>query len=129
LGRVQLLSSVLLLSGILLFTPAASAQTRGFGVVNGEVRSESNEQVAGVTVKFMLASGEPIHALVSKDGKWRAVGVGKGQWRVLVAAPGYASRIVSVLVEQETFGTDPIVTALRKLPNSSAHEKPAPAQQ
>src|SRR6187200_355955 len=92
------------------------AQTRGFGVVNGEVKSESGEQVAGVSVKFMLGSGEPLSALVGKDGKWRAVGVGKGQWRVLVAAPGYTSRIVTILVENETAGTDPIVTVLRKLP-------------
>ena len=111
-----MLSSVLVLSGILFFTPAASAQSRGFGVVNGEVRNENKEPVAAVDVKFLPASGEPIHALVGKDGKWRAVGVGKGQWRVFVQAPGYASRIVSILVENETAGTDPIVTVLRKLP-------------
>ena len=116
MGRVHLLSSVLVLSGILLFMPVASAQSRGFGVVNGEVRDESKEQVTGVAVKFMLASGEPLHALVGKDGKWRAVGVGKGQWRVLVEAPGYASRIITVLVENEAVGTEPIVTVLRKLP-------------
>jgi hypothetical protein len=114
--RVQLLSSVLVFGGILLFSPAGSAQTRGFGVVNGEVKSESGEQVTGVTVKFMLASGEPLTALVGKDGKWRAVGVGKGEWKVQVAAPGYASRTVTVVVEQETVTTNSIVTVLKKAP-------------
>lgn len=114
--RVQLLSSVLVLGGILLFSPAGSAQTRGFGVVNGEVKSESGEQVAGVTVKFMLASGEPLSALVAKDGKWRAVGVGKGEWKVQVAAPGYASRTVTIVVEQETATTNSVVTTLKKAP-------------
>jgi hypothetical protein len=116
LGRVHLLSSVLVLSGILLVTPAASAQSRGFGVINGEVRNENKEPVPGVTVKFLPASGEPIHALVSKDGKWRAIGVGKGEWRVFVQAPAHASRIVTILVESETAGTDPIVTVLKKVP-------------
>ena len=116
MGRVQLLSSVLVLSGLVLVTPPASAQSRGFGVVNGEVRNENKEPVAVVDVKFLPASGEPIRALVGKDGKWRAIGVGKGQWRVFVQAPGYTSRIVTILVENETAGTDPIVTVLRKLP-------------
>jgi hypothetical protein len=111
-----LLSSVLVVSGILLFSPAGSAQTRGFGVVSGEVKSESGEQIAGVTVKFMLGSGEPLSALVGKDGKWRAVGVGKGEWKVQVVAPGYASRTVTVVVEQEAVTTNSIVTVLKKAP-------------
>ena len=113
MNRVQWLSSVLVLIGMLV-ARVGFAQTRGFGVVNGEVKSESGEQVAGVSVKFMLGSGEPLSALVGKDGKWRAVGVGKGQWRVLVAAPGYASRVINVLVEQETATTNSIVTVLKK---------------
>ena len=116
MGRVHLLFPVWVLGGILLFAPAASAQSRGFGVIDGEVRNENKEQVAGVDVKFLPASGEPIHALVGKDGKWRAIGVGKGQWRVFVQAPGYASRIITIVVENETVGTEPIVTVLRKLP-------------
>jgi len=114
--RIQLLSSVLVVSGFLLFSPAASAQTRGFSVVNGEVKSEGGEQVAGVTVKFMLGSGEPLNALVGKDGKWRAIGVGKGEWKVQVAAPGYASRTLTVVVEQEAVTTNWIVTVLKKAP-------------
>lgn len=116
MNRVQQLSSALVVSGILLFASVGSAQTRGFGVVNGEVKNEGGEQLAGVSVKFILGSGEPLSALVGKDGKWRAVGVGKGQWRVVVAAPGYASRVVTVVVEQETVTTKPIVTVLKKSP-------------
>jgi hypothetical protein len=114
--RVQLLSSVLVVGGILLSSPVGSAQTRGFGVVSGEVKSESGEQVTGVSVKFMLASGEPLTALVGKDGKWRAVGVGKGEWKVQVAAPGYTARTVTVVVEQEAATTNSIVTVLKKAP-------------
>jgi hypothetical protein len=99
---------------MLLVDRAGFAQTRGFGVVSGEVKSESGEQVAGVSVKFMLGSGEPLSALVGKDGKWRAVGVGKGQWRVVVAAPGYASKTVNIVVEQEATSTSVIVTVLKK---------------
>ena len=116
MSRVQVLSSVLVVSGMLLFSQAGSAQTRGFGVVNGEVKSESGEQVAGVSVKFMLGSGEALTAIVGKDGRWRAVGVGKGEWKVQVAAPGYASRTVTVVVEQEAATTNSIVTVLKKAP-------------
>ena len=119
MNRAQWLSSALVVSGILLFAPVGSAQTRGFGVVNGEVKSEGGEPVAGLSVKFILGSGEPLSALVSKEGKWRAVGVGKGQWRVIVAAPGYASKVVTVLVEQETVTTNPIVTVLKKSAKAS----------
>ena len=116
MNRTQLLSSVLVFSGMLFVAPAGSAQTRGFGVVSGEVKSEGGEQVAGVSVKFMLGSGEPLSALVAKDGKWRAIGVGKGQWRVIVAAPGYTSKVFNVLVEQEATSTNLILTVLKKTP-------------
>ena len=114
--RVQLLCSVVVVGGILLSSPMGSAQTRGFGVVNGEVKSENGEQVTGISVKFMLGTGEPLSALVGKDGKWRAVGVGKGEWKVQVAAPGYTARTVTVLVEQEAATTNSIVTVLKKAP-------------
>ncbi|HEV8395716.1 MAG TPA: hypothetical protein VGQ37_15665 [Vicinamibacterales bacterium] len=99
----------------MLFTPAASAQSRGLGVVNGELRGNAGEHIAGGSVKFILGAGESIQANADKDGKWRAVGVGKGQWRVLVSAPGYAARVVTLVIEKETFGTDPVVTVLRRL--------------
>ena len=114
MGRRQVLSWILVLSGVLFFAPDASAQSRGFGVVNGEIRDEDGGAIAGGAVKFMLPFGEPIQALVAKDGKWRAIGFGKGQWRVMVAAPGYAAKVVTISVDKETFGTDPIVTVLRK---------------
>ena len=116
MNRVQWLFSLLVLGVLLLFAPAGSAQTRGFGVVSGEVKNEGGEQVAGVSVKFMLGSGEPLSALVAKDGKWRAVGVGKGQWRVIVAAPGYTSKVFNVRVEQEATSTNVILTVLKKSP-------------
>ena len=41
--------------------------------------------------------------------------VGKGQWRVLVSAPGYAARVVTLAIDKESFGTDPVITVLRRL--------------
>jgi hypothetical protein len=115
LGHVRFLSTVVVLGGLALFAPVASAQSRGLGIVNGELRGNGGEHIAGGSVKFMLGAGESIQANADKDGKWRAVGVGKGQWRVLVSAPGYAARVVTLLIEKETFGTDPVVTVLRRL--------------
>ena len=115
MGRVRLLYGVLAFSGIVLVAPAAVAQSRGLGIVNGEIRGNGGERVAGGSVKFMLGSGDSIQASADKDGKWRAVGIGKGQWRVLVSAPGYGARVVTLFVEKETFGTDPVLTVLRRL--------------
>ena len=106
MDRVRFLSAVLVFSGLALFAPVASAQS---------LRGDGGERVAGGSVKFTLGAGESIQANADKDGKWRAVGIGKGQWHVLVSAPGYAARVITLFIEKETFGTDPVVTVLRRL--------------
>ena len=112
MGRVRILSAVLIFSVV---AQVAFAQSRGLGVVNGEVRGNAGERIDGGTVKFMLGSGDAIQATTDRDGKWRAAGIGKGQWRVLVSASGYAARIVTLAIDKESFGTDPVITVLRRL--------------
>ena len=60
----------------------ATAQMRGLGAVNGTVQSEAGEPVAGVTVKFLLPSGEAIEGKTDGAGKWRFCGIGTGEWNV-----------------------------------------------
>ena len=114
MARVRFMGVVLVLGASVLFPPVASTQSRGLGIVNGEIRSSDGEQVVGGSVKFMLGGGDAIQAQADNDGKWRAVGVGKGQWKVLVSATGHASRVVTLSIEKESFGTEAVVTVLRR---------------
>lgn len=90
------------------------AQTRGLGAVSGSVTSEGGDPVAGATVKFMLPDGETIDSKSDAAGKWRVGGLGKGEWRVMFAAEGYASRVVKFIVERETLNGDPVRIVLKK---------------
>jgi hypothetical protein len=98
-----------------LYVPMASMQSRGLGVMTGQIRGHAGEQVAGGTVKFMVKSGSPIEATSNKDGRWRVAGIGKGEWTLLVTAPGYAARVIKLVVERESDGSEPVVTVLRKM--------------
>jgi hypothetical protein len=101
----------------LLFTVhagMASAQQRGIGVMSGELRGHTGEQVAGGTVKLMAKTGDPIQTTSNKDGKWKISGIGRGEWTMLVTAPGYSARVIRVLIERESTNGEAVVTVLRK---------------
>jgi len=81
LAQVRWMIAVALL--FTLYVPMASMQSRGLGVLTGQIRGHAGEQVAGGTVKFMVKSGNPIEATSNKDGRWRVSGIGKGEWMVV----------------------------------------------
>ena len=102
----------------LLFTvhaAMASAQTRGHGVMSGELRAHTGEQVAGATVKMMAKSGDPLQTTSNKDGRWTISGLGKGEWTMLVTAPGFSARVIRVVIERESTNGEAVVTVLRKM--------------
>jgi hypothetical protein len=91
------------------------AQQRGLGAVTGVVSSEAGEPVNGASVKFMLPNGETVDGKSDGAGKWRVGGLGKGEWRVLFAADGFATKVVKFVVERETItGGDPVKIVLKK---------------
>jgi hypothetical protein len=90
-------------------------QNRGRGIIAGEIRGNGGELVAGGTVKMMIQSSDPLQTTSNKDGKWRIAGIGKGEWTMLVTAPGYAARVMRVVIERESASGDPVVTVLRKM--------------
>ena len=96
-----------------LYVPMASMQSRG--VMTGQVKGHAGEQVPGGTVKFMVKSGSPIEATSNRDGRWRVAGIGKGEWTLLVTAPGYTARVVKLVVERESDSAEPVVMVLRKM--------------
>jgi hypothetical protein len=102
----------------LLFTvhaATASMQSRGHGVMSGELRGHTGEKVDGGTVKMMAKSGDPLQTTSNKDGRWTISGLGKGEWTMLVTAPGYSARVIRVVIERESTNGEPVVTVLRKM--------------
>jgi hypothetical protein len=83
--------------------------------MSGELRAHTGEQVAGGTVKLMAKSGDPLQTTSNKDGRWTISGLGKGEWTMLVTAPGYSARVIRVVVERETTNSETVVTVLRKM--------------
>jgi hypothetical protein len=119
LAKARVLIAVALL--FTTFVPTASMQPRGRGVVAGEIRGNNGESVAGGKVKLMVRSGDPLETLSDKDGRWKIMGIGKGEWTMLVTAPGYATRVVRLVIERESTSNDPVVTVMRKMPAPRAN--------
>jgi hypothetical protein len=117
-GGVTLAKARVLFAVALLFTnfaSTASMQTRGRGILAGELRGNSGESVQGGKVKLMLKSSDPLETTSDKDGRWKVMGIGKGEWTMLVTAPGYAPRVIRIVVERESENGEPLVTILRKM--------------
>lgn len=91
------------------------AQQRGLGAVTGRVSSEAGEPVNGAAIRFMLPGGETVDGKSDAAGKWRVGGLGRGEWKVLFSAPGFAERTVKFVVERETLtGGTPVTIVLKK---------------
>ena len=103
----------------LLFTSLASTASmqtaRGRGILAGELRGNAGESVPGGRVKLMMKTSDPLEATSDKDGHWRIMGIAKGEWTMLVAAPGYAARVLKLVVERESTNGDAVVTVMRKI--------------
>jgi hypothetical protein len=99
---------------VVLTGAVATAQMRGLGAVNGVVESEAGEPVSGVSIKFLLSGGEAIEGKSDGSGKWRILGVGKGEWKVEFAASGYATRLIKFVVERETMNGDAVKIVRKK---------------
>lgn len=91
------------------------AQQRGLGAVTGVVSSEAGEPVSGASVKFVLPNGETIDGKSDSLGKWRVGGLGRGEWKVMFSAEGFATRVMKFMVERETLnGGEPVKIVLKK---------------
>jgi hypothetical protein len=105
----------LALAAMVVLTGAVgTAQVRGMGAVNGTLRSEGGEPVAGATIKFLLPDGKALEGRSDESGKWRVGGIGKGEWRVEFAAAGYVPRFIKFIVERETMNGEAIKVVMKK---------------
>ena len=90
------------------------AQSRGLGVLNGKITSDTGEPVAGVVVKLPLADGSAVETKTDDAGRWVVSGIGKGEFHMSITKDGYAGKVVKVIVEKETMRPEPVKIALKK---------------
>jgi hypothetical protein len=101
---------------------AASAQTRGEAVVDGIVKDDTGTPVSDVSIAFLTGNGNTVQGKSDAGGRWRVVGLGKGEWRVLFTAKGYVTQATKVLIRSEDAASILVPIVLRK-----AIEQPTPA--
>lgn len=92
--------AILLVVGALGAT--ADAQLHGMGRIQGTVADETGAPLTDVSVKATLpGSSGSIDGSSDKKGQWVLGGLGRGEWDVVFAKPGYVARRakVSLLVE------------------------------
>jgi hypothetical protein len=77
------------------------AQGRGEAVVDGVVKDEQGDPVAGVAVSFLMGGGNAVQGKSDSSGRWRVIGLAKGEWRALFVAKGYVTQATVVLVKSE----------------------------
>ena len=103
------------LAAVVVFGSApATAQTRGLGVLNGTITSDTGEPVAGVVVKLPMSDGSAVEAKTDDSGRWVVSGVGKGEFHMSISKDGYAPKVVKIVVERETMRPEPIKLTIKK---------------
>jgi len=95
-----------------LAVPAA-AQT---GRATGLVRDQSGKPIRSAIVKADKPDAYPPHVTSTSDdkGRWAMIGLGSGEWRFTVEAPGYIAQNASVVVRSA--GTPPLTFTLPRDP-------------
>ncbi len=99
---------------VLMTAVAATAQVRGLGRINGTVVDDAGEPMEGVKIRTMTGGGDQIECDTDAKGKWTLVGIGKGEWHVLVVKPGYGAKKLKVIVEREIDRSQDIKITLSK---------------
>jgi tetratricopeptide (TPR) repeat protein len=109
------------LSNTLLFAQAGRGRAR----IHGRVTDESNNPVvsAQVTIKFMENENIIRETKTDKNGKWKIMGLGSGNWRINVEAEGFMPYQDVVDVMQLSLNPT-IVVILKKVEEQIAKDVP-----
>jgi len=112
---------VLLLSNSLLLAQAGRGKAR----IHGRVTDQSNNPVvsAQVTIKFMENEKIVREAKTDKQGKWKIMGLGSGDWRISVEAEGFIPYQDVVDVKQLSINPT-IVVVLKRVEEQIARDLP-----
>ncbi|MDP1570763.1 MAG: carboxypeptidase regulatory-like domain-containing protein [Vicinamibacterales bacterium] len=112
--RISVLVLLAFVLGATTLAPAALAQSRGMGRLNGVTVSESGDPLDGVAVKTPTSGGDVLQATSTEKGAWALGGIGKGDWSVEFAKAGYETRRVRIVVEKETLKPEVIKVVLKR---------------
>ena len=102
-------TAIVMSSGVIV-----STQGRGEAVVDGVVKDELGAPVAGVAVNFLMANGGVIQGKSDQAGKWRVIGLGKGEWRAVFFVKGYLTQTAKVMVKSEDAASILVPIVLKK---------------
>src|SRR6478609_4006899 len=91
----------------------AAAQT---GRASGVVRDQSGKPIRSAIVRADKPDAYPPKVTSTSDdkGRWAMIGLGSGEWRFTVEAPGYIAQNASVVVRAA--GTPPLTFTLPRDP-------------
>jgi tetratricopeptide (TPR) repeat protein len=98
---------------VLSLAVPAAAQT---GRATGLVRDQSGKPIRSAIVKADKPDAYPPRVTSTSDdkGRWAMIGLGSGEWRFTVEAPGYIAQNASVVVRSA--GTPPLTFTLPRDP-------------
>jgi hypothetical protein len=117
-GRERRRMSARIVVGLLLvfglIASSASAQSRGLGRVKGSAVDAGGKPVPEVALQTMTADGLIITAKSGGDGTWMLIGLGKGEWMVSFKKPGFADKLVRLIIEKELAVSNPVKITLTK---------------
>jgi len=104
--------ATIVLAALSLAAPAA-AQT---GRASGLVRDQNGKPVRSAIVRADNPIAYPPKVTSTSDdkGRWAMIGLGSGEWRFTVEAPGYVAQSASVMVRSA--GTPPLTFTLPRDP-------------
>ena len=108
-GVTNALLCLMMLGGGLPLAPALS-QSQGTGTLSGSVTDSSGALIAGAQISLQATAGGDALTLVSDAaGRFRAVGLATGAYRISISAAGFRPReIVIPLSQGQQLGLDPI---------------------
>jgi tetratricopeptide (TPR) repeat protein len=116
---------------LVLTLPAAAAAQEwvGRGRVQGVVKNEAGEPIAGATVTLRLAENGPEPLTTNAKGRWTRLGLAHGDWSVIVDAEGYIGAQGAIKVYESGPGQSLDITLRRptkeELAQAAANEQSA----
>jgi hypothetical protein len=100
--EMKIVRSILAVVAVgVLMTAGTAAQSKGEGAAVGIIKNEAGEPVAGVQVNFLLPNGGVLKGVSDETGKWQVTGLGKGEWKAMFVAKGFATQVIKVTIKSE----------------------------
>jgi hypothetical protein len=122
--KLAILVALFFFTAFLFSTLARAQEWRGGrGRLEGEVRNEKGEPIAGATVSLRLEGAGGPDLKTDKKGKWAVLGLTGGPWNIDISVPGYQTRKTSVNVSEIQRGLPVKMQLEPEVKKEPAHEE------